>query len=678
MNSILAAMLAAMLNGATVGALVAAAVWVGLRAAPRRALNAATRYWVWWAALVVVVMLPLGYLRVAPPSRAVGTPELVRNAGVGRAVMPRVHDRALPVETVIPSNVPTTWIGLSFPIVVAAGAGPTWILAAWGAISAMMLARLALCCILLGRRKTRAWAGPPHLTARIEEWLRRSGGTRRQVQVACSAEIGTPMLAGLRRPVILIPERLMGELEPGELEQIGLHEAAHLARRDDYALLAQRTIEALFACHPVVRWITRQVDLEREIACDDIVVETTGLARRYADCLTRIVELCGGVRASWASTPAADDRSHLARRVDRLLERNREGGTRPGKARLAAAIAVVAVLAGVAGRAPGVVAFAMPAASVPAASLTDDPQPAEETAATDATGSEQSAGEAPEPPQTPAPPQRAAAPVNPAKVVIPVTVQEPLNRFVTGLRKENFKVFEDGVEQEISEFSSKDAPLSVGIVVDASGSMSDKLNAPRLAVAQFLSAANPQDEYFLVTFNDSADLAAGFTSDTGLIQDRLNFVRARGGTALRDAINRALGEMQSARNPDRALLVISDGNDNSSSLSQEALRELVRAANVQIYAITFAEPGVSGIRGQAMLGQIAEQSGGQQMVVDDLAKAPGAAASVAVRNVYLLGYRPKNGARDGKFRSVRVEAVAPEGLPALKVRSRIGYYAPAQ
>jgi Ca-activated chloride channel family protein len=208
--------------------------------------------------------------------------------------------------------------------------------------------------------------------------------------------------------------------------------------------------------------------------------------------------------------------------------------------------------------------------------------------------------------------------------------------------------------------------------------MRDTLDQLRLVVAQFLNAASPQDEFFLVTFNASAELAAGFTSDAGQIQNQLNLVQARGGTSLREAIYRAIGEMKNARNPSRVLLVVSDGEDNSSRLTQEDVRNVAGAANVQIYAITFASPVGSAGRDRAFLREIAEQSGGQQFMVDGLATLPGAAASVAVRNVYILEYKPTNTARDGKYRTLRVEAAPPHGLPPLKVSFRTGYYAPSQ
>src|SRR6516162_9892067 len=144
-------------------------------------------------------------------------------------------------------------------------------------------------------------------------------------------------------------------------------------------------------------------------------------------------------------------------------------------------------------------------------------------------------------------------------VLIPVTVTDPLNRFVTGLEKENFKLLEDKLPQEITQFSSEDAPLSVGVVFDCSGSMGHKLDKSRQAVAQFFKLANPEDEFFLVQFNDSANLIQPFTRNLEEIQNRLTFTQSKGRTALLDAIYLGLHEMKKAKNPRKALLVISDG-----------------------------------------------------------------------------------------------------------------------
>ena len=271
-------------------------------------------------------------------------------------------------------------------------------------------------------------------------------------------------------------------------------------------------------------------------------------------------------------------------------------------------------------------------------------------------------------------------------VLIPVTVTDPLNRFVTGLEKQHFKIYEDKVEQAITQFSSEDAPLSVGLVFDTSGSMGPKLQKSRQAAAEFFKTANPQDEFFLVEFNDSPELAVPFTPDSEKLQESLTFTQSKGRTALLDAIYLAMHEMKKARNPRKAILIISDGGDNSSRYTETEIRNAVREADVQIYAIGIYEPMASRgrtpeeIAGPGLLQQVSEQTGGRAYEVDNLADLPDVAAKIGIelRNQYLLGYTPKNPDRNGKYRHVQVKLAQPAGLPPLKAFYRLGYYAPSQ
>jgi Ca-activated chloride channel family protein len=282
--------------------------------------------------------------------------------------------------------------------------------------------------------------------------------------------------------------------------------------------------------------------------------------------------------------------------------------------------------------------------------------------------------------------RRADIRVDTTLVLIPVAVTDPMSRFVTGLDKENFNLYEDKVEQEIQQFSSEDAPLSVGVVFDASGSMGSKLQTSRQAVAQFLKTANPQDEFFLIQFNDQPQLVVGFTRNTEEIQNRLTFVRSKGRTALLDAVYMAMNQMKKAHNPRKAILIISDGGDNSSRYTESEVKNAVREADVQIYAIGIFEPtGSRGrtpeeLNGPRLLSEISEETGGRHFAVDNLAELPDVAAKIGIelRNQYVLGYSPKNAARDGKYRRVLVKLVKTTGLPPLKAMFRTGYYAPAQ
>jgi len=273
-------------------------------------------------------------------------------------------------------------------------------------------------------------------------------------------------------------------------------------------------------------------------------------------------------------------------------------------------------------------------------------------------------------------------------VQIPVTVTDPLNRFVTGLEKEHFKIYEDKVEQTLVQFSAEDAPLSVGLVFDTSGSMGPKLQKSRQAVAQFLRTANPEDEFFLIEFSDRPELVVPFTTDTEEIQNRLAFTQSKGKTALLDGLYMALNQMKppKAKNPRKAILIISDGGDNNSRYTESEVRNNVREADVQIYGIGIFEPvGSRGrtpeeMSGPGLLNEVAELTGGHSFNVENVNELADVAAKIGIelRNQYMLYYTPKNQVRDGKYRHVSVKLVQPRGLPPLKAFFRLGYYAPAQ
>jgi Ca-activated chloride channel homolog len=271
-------------------------------------------------------------------------------------------------------------------------------------------------------------------------------------------------------------------------------------------------------------------------------------------------------------------------------------------------------------------------------------------------------------------------------VLIPVTVTDPLNRFVTGLDKENFKLSEDKLDQVVASFSSEDAPISVGVVFDCSGSMGDKLVKSRQAVAQFFKTANPEDEFFLVQFNDNARLIQPFTHDLEEIQNKLTFTQSKGRTALLDAIYMALHEMKKAKNPRKAVLIISDGGDNNSRYTETEVKNLVKEADVQLYAIGIYEMGSARGRtpeeasGPGLLTEVAEPTGGRMYEASNINELPDIAAKIGMelRNQYILGYYPTNGERDGKYRRVQVKIIQPRGLPPLRAFWRTGYYAPVQ
>ncbi len=271
-------------------------------------------------------------------------------------------------------------------------------------------------------------------------------------------------------------------------------------------------------------------------------------------------------------------------------------------------------------------------------------------------------------------------------VLVNVTVTDPMGRVVTSLEKEHFEVREDGDVQEITQFGAEDAPLSLGIVFDASRSMGQKMSKAREAVAQFFKTANPQDEFLLVQFNDRPELVTGFTRSPEEIQNRLVFTQSKGKTALLDAVYLAISKMKEAANAKRALLVISDGGDNSSRYNEREIKRLVREADVQIYAIGIFEPvNARGrtpeeLSGPNLLSQIAEQTGGRQFPVENLNDLPDIAAKIGteLRNQYVLGYIPTNREKDGRWRRLRVEVKPIRRMPRLRTHYRLGYYAPSR
>ena len=293
-------------------------------------------------------------------------------------------------------------------------------------------------------------------------------------------------------------------------------------------------------------------------------------------------------------------------------------------------------------------------------------------------------------PGPPVPAKKTAKPgdKNPMRVdvdlaLVNVTVTDPYNRLVTGLEAENFRIFEDNLEQEITHFSSEDVPVSIGVVLDLSGSMTNKIDKSRMAALQFFKTANPQDEYFVVSFNEHAELSSPFTSSVEDIETRLMFTAAKGRTALLDAIYLGLSQMRGARNQKKAVLVISDGGDNHSRYSEHDIRSFVKEADTQIYAIGLYDPAGARatpeeVNGPALLNELTEMSGGRTFAVSNLNDLPDIAIKIGMelRNQYVLGYRPSNRARDGKWRKIKVKLRPPKGLPPLNVYAKSGYYSP--
>lgn len=274
-------------------------------------------------------------------------------------------------------------------------------------------------------------------------------------------------------------------------------------------------------------------------------------------------------------------------------------------------------------------------------------------------------------------------------VLVNTTVTDPYNRLVTGLSKEHFEIYEDKQRQEILYFSNEDVPLSLGVVFDLSDSMNraGKLERAVRAAVAFFETANPQDEFFVVQFNDRPWLASNFTGSIEEVQNRLLYTPAEGRTALLDAIYLALDTMQEASNPRKAILIISDGGDNHSRYGVKDVEAFVREADVQIYAIGIFDPvsersDPAIIWGPTLLNKISQMTGGRMFPVElyNINQLPDVAAKISIelRNQYVLGYRSSNRTRDGSWRKIKVKLRPPKGLPRLTTYARRGYYAPSQ
>jgi len=271
-------------------------------------------------------------------------------------------------------------------------------------------------------------------------------------------------------------------------------------------------------------------------------------------------------------------------------------------------------------------------------------------------------------------------------VIVNVTVTDPYDRIVTGLDQENFQVFDDKVEQKIAAFSTEDAPISVGLIFDSSGSMSDKIQKSKEAALQFFKTSNPQDEFMLINFNERPNLLGSFTGKFENIEDRLLFLKSGGKTALLDAIYLGINEMKKATTNRKALLLISDGGDNHSRYTERDIKRAMKESDVQLYSVGVFEPLSSRGRtpeeagGPGLLAELSEVSGGRMFSVENADELPDIAEKISIelRNQYVIGYKPSNLVRDGRWRRIKVKLNPPRGLPPLQVYSRTGYYAPTQ
>jgi len=275
--------------------------------------------------------------------------------------------------------------------------------------------------------------------------------------------------------------------------------------------------------------------------------------------------------------------------------------------------------------------------------------------------------------------------VDSSLVLIPAQVTTREGSPIMDLKRKDFRIYEDGAEQEISYFAKDDAPVSIGLLLDSSGSMRNKKQKSSEAAAAFFRTANTEDEFFLVEFDERPKLAVPFTKDIDLLYHEISHTRPYGRTSLFDAIHMALGVMKGARHERKALVIVSDGGDNRSRHTFTAIKGDVLEADVQLYAMGIFDPeGASHnsreeAEGPQLLDQLAELTGGRHFPVLNLGTLTDVSTRIGqlLRNRYLLGYNPTNASRDGRYRAVKLDLAASMDA-GVHVQYRKGYYAPQQ
>lgn len=272
--------------------------------------------------------------------------------------------------------------------------------------------------------------------------------------------------------------------------------------------------------------------------------------------------------------------------------------------------------------------------------------------------------------------------VNTDLITFTVTVTDTYGRFVSGLSKNAFTVFDEKKPQEITFFSDDDSPVSVGVIFDVSGSMSgDKVKRARDALSKFIQTSHNSDEYFLIAFNSRAQLLLDRTRDGNSVLDKLTFVNTKDNTALYDACYLGVEKVQRGAHPKRALLLISDGQDNNSRYTFNELRRLLKESDVVLYGIGILGGGDAGsalgMEGQGILDELASVSGGKAFFPRSAAEMDDIFEQIALelRHQYSIGYKPSNFSNDGRWHKVKVKVTPPRGLPRLFVRTKEGYYA---
>lgn len=267
-------------------------------------------------------------------------------------------------------------------------------------------------------------------------------------------------------------------------------------------------------------------------------------------------------------------------------------------------------------------------------------------------------------------------------VLIPVTVTDVLNHPQTNLNSENFAVYDGDELRQIGYFSVEDSPISVGLLLDVSRSMAEKIDTERAAVEQFFRNANPEDDYFVITFNNQPHVLSDVTRSTNSIETELGLIKPGGSTALLDAVYLGVSKLRNAKYSRRALVIISDGGDNASRYKLHEIKSIIAESDVMVYAIglfgtspfkTFEEA-----MGRRWLSTMTDVTGGRTETISNLEKLPEECAILSreLRSQYVLGYKPREVAPDGKWHKIKVVVESPSGANPFRSYYRQGYFAP--
>ncbi|MEZ5344035.1 MAG: VWA domain-containing protein [Pyrinomonadaceae bacterium] len=267
-------------------------------------------------------------------------------------------------------------------------------------------------------------------------------------------------------------------------------------------------------------------------------------------------------------------------------------------------------------------------------------------------------------------------------VTLTLTVTDYYGRYVSGLTKNNFTIYDEKQKQKITFFSDTDAPVSIGILFDVSGSMSgEKILKAKNALSRFINTSHPRDEYNLIAFNKRAQLLMDRTRDGEAVLNKLTLVKPKDNTALYDAVYLGVERVTRGAHQKKALLIISDGQDNASRYSFKEVRRLMKESDVVIYSVGIMDGrdsgSMEGLQGQAFLDELASVTGGKSFYPSSAVEMDEIFERIALelRHQYSIGYTPENFKPNGEWRKVKVKVKPPRGLPRLTVRSREGYYA---